>query len=77
MSAPPSPTRAPLADPYAQERASVWVGLPGQEQWLHEAAQRFVNAEGGDAKAAEMATIEGGEKSATSTYYLKVSHKRW
>lgn len=28
-----------------QKRAGVWVGLPGQEQWAHEAARRFVTSD--------------------------------
>lgn len=59
---------------FLQERARVWVGLPGQEQRLHEAAQKFLEADA-EARAEIIASIEGGEKSETSPYYLKVMKK--
>ncbi|KAL1510342.1 hypothetical protein AB1Y20_006658 [Prymnesium parvum] len=60
--------------------ANVWVGLPGQEDWLHSAAQRFLSASEHAERMAEIElveSLEGGtrSKSTSSVYYAKVMRK--
>ncbi|KAL3902957.1 MAG: hypothetical protein SGPRY_011861 [Prymnesium sp.] len=65
---------------FLHERASVWVGLPGQEEWLHQAAQRFVGASSDEDRRVEIAFVEGLDggtraKSSSSVYYAKLMKK--
>ena len=47
---------------FLQARAGIWVGLPGQEEWLHDAAQRFVVSAEGEAREALITQVkEAGE----------------
>lgn len=59
---------------FLQDKAGVWIGLPGQAQELHELAQGFAAASADDRKAA-IATCEAHPDTEVGKYYAKVMTK--
>lgn len=58
---------------FLQDKANVWVGLPGQVKELHEIAKGFIAASA-DERAKAIATAQASEDEAAK-YYAKVMQK--
>lgn len=59
---------------FLQDKAGVWIGLPGQVQELHELAQGFVAASA-DGRKDAIATCEAHPDTEAGKYYAKVMTK--
>jgi len=60
---------------FVQEKAAIWIGLPGQDEQLHLLAKEYAAATADARKAVAEKARALGSSGSTASYYLKVMDK--